>query len=194
MGRKDVWRSRNGVCISSATLFFFFFLNTSVFSFQYDYVKEKAQVERLLDKVAGCFFRFASTTESAIKLEVKMQCTSHWLKPRSLNLHTFHRTTPLLLLQPDGAWVCVCVWVCACMWVRLYLFHVACEGVIIAEAVTFNDIQTRTCTLWAFFSAALFLNQRRALVGWPGINGTCHMWDIRLRIKTYFQRQIERNK
>jgi len=61
--------------------------------------------------------------------------------------------------------------------------HVACEGVIIAEAVTFSDIQTRTRALLWDLSAAFFLNQRGTLIGWPGINGKHHMWDISLRIK-----------
>lgn len=83
------------------------------------------------------------------------------------------------------------------MHVRLCLFHVSCEGVIIAEPVTFSDIQTRTCApLWAF-SVAVFLNQRREFTGWPGINGTHHhMWDINLNIKKnkYFQLHIEKKK
>lgn len=78
-------------------------------------------------------------------------------------------------------------------YVRLYLFRVSCEGVIIAEPVTFSDIQTRTCALLRVFSVAVFPNQRGTLVGWPGINGTRrHMWDISVRIKMYFQLQIEK--
>lgn len=74
------------------------------------------------------------------------------------------------------------------------MFHVSCEGVIIAEAVTFSDIQTRTrALLWAV-SAAVFFNQSWTLIGWPGINGTRHMWDISLRIKKYFQLGIEKKK
>lgn len=77
----------------------------------------------------------------------------------------------------------------------LYLFHVSCEGVIIVEPVTFSDIQTRTCALLWAFSVAVFLNQRGTFIGWPGITGTHHhMWDISLRIKKYFQLQIEKKK
>lgn len=102
-------------------------------------------------------------------------------------LRTQHHTLALFL--PDSA----CVGMYA--HVRLYLFHVSCEGVIIAEPVTFSDIQTRTrAPLWAL-SVAVFLNQRRTLIGWPGINGTHHhMWDISLRIKKYFQLQFEERK
>lgn len=66
----------------------------------------------------------------------------------------------------------MCVCVCE-------IVFVSCEGVIIAEPVTFSDIQTRArALLWAF-SFALFLNQKRTFTGWPGINGTHHhMWDI----------------
>lgn len=99
--------------------------------------------------------------------------------------HTLHSTTPRLSTSRQT--------MCLGMWARLHLFHVSCEGVIIAEAVTFSDIQTRTrALLWAF-SVAVSLNQRGTLIGWPGINGTHHMWDISLRIKKkYFK--IEKKK
>lgn len=95
----------------------------------------------------------------------------------------------LTLFSPDSMCLGMCVYV------RLYLFHVSCEGVIIAEPVTFSDIQTRTCALLWAFSVAAFLNQRGTFIGWPGINGTHHhMWDISLRIKKYFQLQIQKKK
>lgn len=55
---------------------------------------------------------------------------------------------------------------CASVYVRLYLFRVSCEGVIIAEPLTFSDIQTRTCVLiWVLCVAVFSIKGERWLAG-----------------------------
>lgn len=61
----------------------------------------------------------------------------------------------------------------------MYLFHLACEGVINAEPVTFNDIHGKTGAL-SYEPQHYILSQKGKFTLWPGINGTCHMWDISL--------------